>query len=147
MEVEVVRWVGKKQYELTVPSQGKELVLFVWRLDCYLLVSRLLSSALPLLVGSNKEGLREHRREGRKGRNVEAEKMVESGKQSWQEKETKKRLSKSLTEWGSGTKHATHEIRKVSQHILKGRGMKSWICLILCHCWLPITSPDITHPC
>lgn len=68
IEVEVEGWVGKKQNELTVPSQGEALVLFVWLLDCYLLDSRLLSSSLPLLVSSNKGGLRE----GRKSRNLEA---------------------------------------------------------------------------
>lgn len=41
-----VEWV-KKQNELTVPSRGKALVPFVWRPDCYLLDSRLLSSSLP----------------------------------------------------------------------------------------------------
>lgn len=63
--------MGKKQNELTVPGQGKALVLFVGWLDCYLLDSGLLSSSLPLLVSSNKDNLREQRREGRKGRNAQ----------------------------------------------------------------------------
>lgn len=81
MEVKVEGWVGEKQNELTVPSQGKALVLFVWRLDCYLLGSRRLSSSLPLLVSSNEEGLRD----GRKGRNVEAKWRV----RKWSKVESK----------------------------------------------------------
>lgn len=90
MEVEVEGWVGKTQNELTVPSQGKALVLFVWRLDCYLLDSRLLSSSLPLLVSSTEEGTKGRKKRQKCWGQVKGEKTVGSGKQRWQVKETER---------------------------------------------------------